>query len=51
MFHPAGFGIELFMFKLMRSGDLTVVIEKNKTGTGGSLIDGTYVFFLHDSSC
>jgi hypothetical protein len=49
VFYPPGLRVDLLMLTLGESDDVTVMIEDNKSGAGGALIDGCYV--AHFASC
>jgi hypothetical protein len=40
MLNPAWFGVDLLVFLLIETNDLTTVVEDHEAGAGGSLIDG-----------
>ena len=44
MFHPARFGINLLVFFLVNRNDISAMIEHDKTGAGGTLINCRDVF-------
>jgi hypothetical protein len=49
MFHPAWFGIDLFVFQLVAADRLASVVEDHAAGTGCTLVNRGYVILGHFS--
>src|SRR5688500_3723798 len=44
MFHPAGFGVDLFVLLLIHGNDIPTMVENNEARAGRPLVNGTDIF-------